>query len=171
MFGIHFMSKASFNLHVIFTNTDLTSIRTALGSSLKATHIQGSSRALREAYTYHGCMPAPPGYRGSHSGLENYPSYASLMLLPADLTPHPAFSMTTLYVRFPSEEFSPKMVQLYSNSLRTEYPCSDRKGFPRVCPFSEERKINRTGANRPLPSEVTTSSRYRPVGTAKSSTL
>ena len=75
------MSKASFNLHVIFTNTDLTSIRTVLSSSLKATHIQGSSRALREAYTYHGCMPAPPGYRGSHSGLENYPSHASLMLV------------------------------------------------------------------------------------------
>ena len=48
--------------------------------------------------------------------------------------------MTTLYVRFPSEEFSPEMVQLHSNSLCTEYPCSDRKGFPRVCPFSEERR-------------------------------
>lgn len=75
------MLKASFNLHVIFTNTDLTSIRTAFGSSLKSTHMQGSSRALREGYTYHGCMPAPPGYRGSHSGLGNYPSHASLMLL------------------------------------------------------------------------------------------
>ena len=48
--------------------------------------------------------------------------------------------MTTLYVRFSSEEFTPKMFQLHSNSLRTEYPCSDRKGFPRVCPFSEERR-------------------------------
>ena len=59
------------------------------------------------------------------------------------MTPHPAFSMTTLYVRFSSEEFTPKMFQLHSNSLRTEYPCSDRKGFPRVSLFRGT-QVNRT---------------------------